>query len=415
MQDEGHTVDAAIMTDRDSESHFVSETLKGIFTGPRYANAQSISPSDYDLVVFDASHNGQAADEARKEVPTIGTSVLAIQLENDRLFALDFMKSCGMDVPPYEAFDDPADGIRHIKKRNKRLVFKPIGNIHDKATTYVSKSPEDMLRFFDILWRNPKINQYVLQDYVEGIECATSVFLNSKGYYALSHDAEVKKFMNGNLGPNTGCSGNMVWMPGRETSLFRRGLGKCVETLADMGYVGPIDLATICNHEGCWGLEFCPRFTYLGTQLLLRLLPIGFGDFLLAIASASDVPDLSPKFPFCASVTLSIPPYPNDVSDRFFKEIEGIPIDWLTEKDLDKFFAWDLRKRGESNELETAGISGLVGAPLAVGELPSQAFDGAYAMLKEIQVPNAQYRTDLAETIITRYVNLRNDGWLKPS
>ena len=415
MMQEGHSVDAVIMTDRETEDHFVSETLKGIFTGQRGDKWVTVEPKDYDLIVFDATHNGQAADRIRDEVPTIGTSTLATQLEDDRLFGLDFMKRCGLDVPTYEAFDDPADGIRYIKKRNKRLVFKPIGNIHDKTTTYVSKSPEDMLRFFDVLWRNPKIKQYVLQDYVEGIESATSAWVNASGYYAISHDTEVKKLMNGNLGPNTGCSGTLVWMPQRETRLFQKSLKKCLQPLAEMGYVGPIDLATICNDDGAWALEFCPRFTYQGTQLLTRLFPagLGFADFLLAIASGRDVPEMQPQFPFCASVTLSIPPYPNDVSDRYYKETEGIPVDGITEKDLDKFYAWDLRRRDESDELEVAGISGLIGAPLAVGDTPAQAFEGAYQMLKHIQVPNAQYRTDICDESVKRYYQLRENGWLK--
>jgi phosphoribosylamine-glycine ligase len=220
--------------------------------------------------------------------------------------------------------------------------------------------------------------------------------------------------MNGNLGANNGCSGNIVWMPDRETLLFQKSLGKCVEALADMDYVGPMDLAVICNPEGAWGLEFCPRFTYEGTQLLTRLLPCDFTDFLYAVASNDTLPDLPPRYSFAASVRLSIPPYPNDVSDKYYKATEGIPIDGLCEEDLDKFYAWDVRRREDSDELETAGISGLIGTPLAVGETPGQAFHEAYDVLKDkICVPNAQYRTDIAEDTIKRYFNLRNDGWLK--
>src|SRR5271155_6052088 len=80
-----------------------------------------IEPSDFDLVVFDSSGSGKLADEIRQDFPIIGGSELADKLEEDRLFGLDFMTRCGLLVAPYEAFDSPADGIRHIKKRNKRM------------------------------------------------------------------------------------------------------------------------------------------------------------------------------------------------------------------------------------------------------------------------------------------------------
>jgi len=315
-------------------------------------------------------------------------------------------------VAPYEAFADPADGIRYIKKRDKRLVFKPIGEQDDKSTTYVARDAEDMLRYFDVLFRSAKVSEYILQDFMEGVEASCEVYINETGYYALNHTIETKKFLNNELGPNTGCSGSLCWMARRDNALFEKGLKKCVEPLQEMGYVGPIDLNTISNAEGCWALEFTPRFGYDATALLIRMLPVGFGDFLLAIASNEVPPDLTSKHPFCASVRLSVPPYPTEgLPNKFYKA--GIPIEGLTEEDLGKFFVYDCRRRGESDELETAGLCGWIGSPLAVGDTPGIAFETAYEMLKHIRVPNAQYRTDICEATCKRYYKLRDEGLLK--
>jgi phosphoribosylamine--glycine ligase len=167
------------------------------------------------------------------------------------------------------------------------------------------------------------------------------------------------------------------------------------------------------NDSGVWALEFTPRFGYDATALLTRLLPVSFGDFLYAIASGQTVPDLSPKHSFCASVRLSIPPYPAELlPEKHYKA--GVPISGLTEKNLDKFFIYDCRKRSEeSDDLETAGLCGWVGCPLAVGETLGAAVEGAYSMLKEVRVPNGQYRTDIGENVARRYHRLREDGWLK--
>src|SRR5437879_784930 len=134
-------------------------------------------------------------------------------------------------------------------------------------------------------------------------------------------------------------------MAKRENELFQKGLRKCIEPLQELGYNGPIDLNTITNPEGCWALEFTPRIGYDSEALLTRLLPIGFGDFLFAVASEQIPPDLTSRHPFCASVRLSVPPYPTEnLPEKFYHE--GIPIEGLKEENLDKFFLYDARKRG---------------------------------------------------------------------
>ena len=163
MQREGHDVSAIV-----AEEHY-AEALKGLVRV--MPGSEVYKASEYDLVVMDTSGMGEDADAAREQVPTIGGSVLADKLEEDRIFSLEFMQRCGLQVSPWEAFDNPADAIRFIKKRNTRLVFKPIGEQSDKSTTYVSRSAEDMLDYFDVLFRTAKVKEFILvQEYVAGPE-----------------------------------------------------------------------------------------------------------------------------------------------------------------------------------------------------------------------------------------------------
>jgi phosphoribosylamine--glycine ligase len=406
MAHEGHDVSAVVAEER------YAEALKGLIRV--MPGSEVYEASKYDLVVLDTTGMGETADQAQTETPTIGDSSLADQLEEDRLFGLELMARCGLQVAPWEAFDNPADAIRFIKKRKARLVFKPIGEQSDKSTTYVSRSAEDMLDYFDVLFRTAKVKEFILQEHVAGTEVSLEAYINETGYYALNATLETKKLMNGDLGPNTGCSGSLCWMIERENALFEKGLKKCIEPLQEMGYVGPLDLNTIVNDSGVWALEFTPRFGYDATALLTRLLPVSFGDFLHAIASGTSVSeDLTAKHSFCASVRLSIPPYPAEMlPNKCYKA--GVPINGLTEKNLDKFFVYDCRKRAEEgDDLETAGLCGWVGSPLAVGETPGAAFQGAYSMLKEVRVPNGQYRTDVLSNTAKRYQELYDAGMLR--
>jgi phosphoribosylamine--glycine ligase len=404
MATEGHDVSAIV-----SDARF-EQALGGMVKV--MPGSEVYSAEEYDLVVFDTTGEGKQADAARIETPTIGASMLADRLEEDREFSLDFMQRCGIPVSPWEVFDNPADAIRHIKKTKKRYVFKPIGEMDDKSTTYVSRSAEDLIHYFDVLFRSAQISKFVLQEFVAGTEVSTQVYVNETGYYALNHTLETKKLMNGDVGPNTGCSGSLAWLA-EDDVLFEKGLKKAIGPLQELGYVGPIDLNTIVNAEGVWGLEFCPRFGYDSDALLMRLLGVNWGDFLHAIATDRRPQEIIPRHSFCASVRLSVPPYPCEgLPPKFYKA--GIPIECLTEKHFDRFFVYDVRKRAEdADDLETAGICGWIGSPLAVGETIGQAFDSAYAMLKEVRVPNGQYRTDLAKNTAKRYGELREGGWLQ--
>ena len=117
---------------------------------------------NYDLAVFDVTGSGKTADETHIKTPTIGDSVLADHLEEDRVFALEFMAKCGIQVSPWEQFTDISDAIRYIKKKHKPFVFKPVGEQDDKSTTYVSRSAEDMLSYLDVLFRSTPQKEFVL-------------------------------------------------------------------------------------------------------------------------------------------------------------------------------------------------------------------------------------------------------------
>jgi phosphoribosylamine--glycine ligase len=403
MAAQGHDVSCAVSDDR------YAEVLGGMIrVMPKEV---AYSADKYDMVVWGETGSGKDADKAREQAPTVGDSVLADVLEENREKSLEFMQNCGIQLSPWEVFSDPSDAIRHIKKTKKRYVFKPIGDQDDKSTTYVSRSAEDLLHYFDVLFRTAKVSKFVLQEYVQGTEVSTQAYINEAGCFALNHTLETKKLMNGDVGPNTGCSGSLVWMC-EEDVIFQKGLKKAVAPLQELGYVGPIDLNTIVNAEGVWGLEFCPRFGYDSDALLTRLTGNNWGDFLYAIATDARPAEIIPQNSFCASVRLSIPPYPCEgLPEKFHKA--GVPIEGLTEKNFDKFYVYDVRRRAEdADDLETAGVCGWIGSPLATGATIGQAFEGAYGMLKEVRVPNGQYRTDVWSNTAKRYAELRDGGWL---
>lgn len=392
------------------ESEPCRKALRGLIESSETAG----SPEDYDLIVYDSSGMGEDADESRLVTPTIGGSKLADTLEHDRVAGLEFMERCGIRVPPWEHFTDISEGIRYIKQKKKAQVFKPCGDGADTSCTYVSSSSDDMLEYIDVLYKKNPQKEFVLQEVIKGTEISMEMWMNESGYYAINATLEAKKLMAGNIGPATGCAGNVVWMMGQgEPNVFQRGLGKAFEPLRELGYVGMIDLNAIVTDEDVFGLEWTPRFGYEGTCNLTRLLPIEFGEFMSRVAENAPMPTLTPKEGFCASIRIGVPPYPlPDLPDKFYRE--GVPIGGLSPDKLEHFYARDVRaEENNDDKLETAGVDGWIGSVLAVGPTIHDAFSAANDMVKSLKIPDMMYRNDLEAIFVRRYLELREGGWLK--
>lgn len=402
LEQAGHEVDFLV---KHSEYDSV---LKGIVHSP----ASPSDPASYDLCLFDLTGEGKLADEIRVQTPTIGDSVFADKLEHDRTFGLDYMRACGIDVPPYTEFNNPSDALRMIRKTGKRYVYKACGNNVSCATSYVSKNAEDMAGYLETLFKQTPSHEFILQEFVSGTEVSTEMWVNQTGYYAVNHTLEEKKLLAGGLGPNVGCAGAVVWMPEKETTIFTEGLGRAAERLAADGYVGMIDLNAIVSDGKVWGLEWTPRIGYEGTCNLACLLDIEFGEFLRAIAANERPPEVRSRYGFAASIRLYIPPYPVEGSQKMMKE--GVPLDGIKLSMLPRFFLYDARiKENTDEQLETAGLSGWIGCPIGCGETIPGAFRECQDIIAGLRIPDLGYRNDVAGSIARRYHQLESDGMFR--
>lgn len=373
--------------------------------------------SNYDLVLFDVTGHGELAEEASRYAPVLGDSELASKLEDDRLYGIQVMEQCGIEVPPYEQFKTPDEAKQFLTENPKRFVYKPFvvkGKEQSCATTYVSESAEDLIKHLDQLYADSMNAPFILQEVVEGTEISSYGYFDGTYFHFLSHTLEEKKFMAGGYGPNVGCSGNLVWATEKPDVLHRSGLLKLVPFLQDSGYRGMIDLNTIVSENHAYGLEFTPRFGYDDSATIFSLLDGDLGQFFYDIVTAPDegwidhnpVPLLKAKW--AASVRLTAPPYPEDDA----KYDSGIPI-----KGVDSDWAWlncflyDARLR--EDELETVGLDGMVACPIASAHTPQAAWKALDRLAAKIKFPNLQRRNDLECSTMKRLEEVRMAGWLE--
>lgn len=372
------------------------------------------SYSGYDLSLFDITGQSKQATASRTQIATIGDGIFEDQLENDRQYGIEAMEFCGIRVPPYERFDNPGDAKAFLKKNERRYVYKPFiegSKVPESADTYVSKDCDDLLRCIDGLYIHAKKNPFILQEYIKGTEVSVEGWFNGEDFFCLAGTLEEKKFMVDKLGPNTGCSGVLVFALSPSSRLYQETLGKTREFLKSCGFRGVIDLNTIVSEGRVYGLEWGPRLGYLCCPVSSLMYGSGYGDFLLAIARGATPVDRWEE-PYGAAVTVSIPPYPTEIR---VPEGIGVPIEGLdpcSPEELCSFFLHDacLAKGGES--LETCGYYGLVGAPMGTGGSIEEAFAKVERKLCKLHIPNIQYRTDIRECTMKRHECLSLESWL---
>jgi phosphoribosylamine-glycine ligase len=405
LQEEGHTVDIWLQSHYDD----YSMVLSGIIKTPLRAKPNF---KDYDLVLFDLTGRPKIAEEVMSlGIPCIGDGDLHSELEDSRTFGIEVMEQCDIGVPFYEKFDDIGAAKRFIKKTNKTYVFKPDGGqSQDTATTYVSKSPEDMLLYLDKLGGVTKGVEFILQEVVHGTEISTEAWFNGQDFFLINGTLEEKKFMNDNKGPNTGCSGNLIWIYDQQNPpyVFREGLGKLRDFLQEYNFRGMVDLNTIVTDTKLYGLEWTPRFGYDASATLYSCIN-NMGEFFGEIASGG-IPNIDYTTSFGAGVRLSIPPYPSEIHG---KHPEEIPIEGLCEDDCIKHcFLYDCMSLGDDS-LCTVGVNGFVCVPIANGNSISEVFNKVSEKIKRIHIPDMQYRTDIEKTTTERYRILDSQGWLR--
>lgn len=405
LLEEGHSVDYHFI----GKQGMGDKCLQGLVPSPIY---EDVDYSKYDLSIFDLTGKPREAEKSLEQTPTIGDSKLASQLEENRLFGITIMEQSDINVPTYEVFDDIKEARKFVSKTKKRYVFKPNGGQDQSAfTTYVSSSYEDLLEYFDKLTEATKGEEFLLQEFVNGgTEISTEAYFNGSDFFLINATLEEKKFMDGNIGPNTGCAGNLVWAYADEPKVFKEGLKKLGDYLSNVDYHGMVDLNTIVTEGELYGLEWTPRFGYDASATLFSLLRTGtFGDFLYAIAAGDTPPaDIVRTGEYAAGVRLSIPPYPSEVKG---KHPEGIPIGKVDPEHLQNMYMWDAHL--DNNNLITCGEGwGCIGVPIYTGETPNEAFKKVYERIKKIKIPDMQYRTDMCHYTMKRLSELERMGWV---
>ena len=369
-----------------------------------------------DIVVFDANGMGARAELLReKGIKVWNGSRLADALEKDRNFGMKVFEKAGIPTPETFRFKNGKESAEIVKEKFKaedRMVIK-LDDFGACATSYVAKDQKDMLAQIEAWEADPELARIdkggIIQRFVEGVEISIEGWFNGTDFmYPWNVTMEDKCLLNGNKGPNTGCSQNVIWQLRDENPPFSKMIRPLTPILRKGSFVGQIDVNTIIAEDGSgpYALEFTPRPGYDATPTLV----LGLEGYVVAVAAAlageKKLPLAERPFDYLTAVRAWIPPYPfESTSPKFngelYDQIRGVPIEGY-DKDNQRLVLYDAMV-DEHDKLVMAGTSGIAAISLGSGRTLDRAVEDCYRNLEALQVPNLGYRTDLGDRV--------RDGW----
>lgn len=409
LKDEGH--DARIWIRQAPEMRHCCEGI--IDFSKEYTFGQT--------VIADCTGAGPLLDLYRQqEILTVGGSSWADKLEMDRKYSEEVFREVGIEVPKsirLTSWEDAAKAIEELGSDSAgKVALKPEGDLSGVVPSYVSHDGEDALRMLEHMKQaagDSKV-ELIIEEFIEGTAVSTEGWFNGEEWIEgmFNHTIERKQFLDDDLGPSGGCTGNLVWACDSKDPLVTELLTPLTEVLRSHVYRGALDVNAIVTKKGVYALEFTPRFGYDALPTLMHALcRFNFGNFLDDLARGRAT-DYRLEGDFAAGVRLSLPPWP---SQKYQAE-EGVPLNGFDEDAWGYFFPCEVKEVGD--ELVSSGGSGVLGVMNYEGASIGQAFTCVYYQIGKLRIPNVQYRTDLGRQCLKDFRELGKvngeyeDGWI---
>lgn len=362
-----------------------------------------------DLVIADMVGFGPLEETFKKlGKPSISISQVLEQAELQRGLGMQLFHIAGISIPETHQCKNAEEAAALIKKGEFEpgWVLKPDGN---KATskTLMLKDKEELEWGLSQVGNGPLI----IQRLVDGIEISTEGWFNGRDFVRpFNHTFEEKKFCCGNLGPATGCMGNVVFKAD-SNRLTRATVEKLKPFLSTIGYRGPVDINCIVSQTRAFALEITARMGYDAIEAILEGLREPIIDLFFETAMGTKK-EMNLTDQTMMAVRLSIPPWP---MAKPKEHDNGEPILGLDEPVLKHIAATDIYKEG--GKYYTAGGDGVLLKATAVGsaqgtDLTTEASRRVYRTLSNIRVNGKQYRTDVGGRVNKDWKQLKDWGWI---
>lgn len=354
----------------------------------------------------------------KKGAHVFAPSVASANLEISRADGMKLMEKVGIETAPYITVKNIDEAIKTVKKTEERYVIKTLGSNEDKALTYCSKSPADMVETL-LRWKEEGINpdgDLMLQTFITGIEVGVSRWMGSDGWvgqWNVSH--EFKKLMSGNYGQNTGEMGTIAYFTKKE-KLATDTLAKLEKELLKLGHLGDTALGFMIDDKGKpWPTEWTCR---PGWPIFNMMLGATEGDPAQWMVDAMNGKDTTSfKEDIGACVVLAHKDFPYSNASR--KETSDYPIFGVTKGNKKHLHPQcvkiDMRHDMDGSKIVERPLWSTSGDYIAVatgfGKDVKQATGRAYKTVSQLTVSNLIVRNDIGEKLEKELPELHKLGY----
>jgi phosphoribosylamine--glycine ligase len=339
-------------------------------------------------------------------VKAFGPSAGAAQLEADKAFAKQLMRSSAVSSAEGQVFERFADAKAYIASRDDPVVIKAAGLAKGKGV-FVCDDPADGIVAAEKIMCDKIFgsagDKIVVEDKLLGEEASILAFVDGRNIYVMESSQDHKPIGDGDTGPNTGGMGAYSPAPvvtdAMMDKITREILVPVVDGMNRNGtpYNGVLYAGVMITAGGPRVLEFNVRFGDPETQPILMRLKSDLLEIMLAVCDGRlDEVTLrwDPRPAVC--VVIAAGGYPGEYERG--KIITGIPEAEQLE-DVVVFHAGTAAKNGN---IVTNG--GRVLGVTAMGQTIAKAKAKAYEAVDKIKFDGAYCRRDIADKAIKKTI-----------
>jgi phosphoribosylamine--glycine ligase len=335
-------------------------------------------------------------------IKAFGPSGQAAQLEADKAFSKQIMRSSAVSTAEGQVFERFEDAKAYIASRDEPVVIKAAGLAKGKGV-FVCDDPADGILAAEKIMCDKVFgsagNRVVVEDKLLGEEASILAFVDGKNIYVMESSQDHKPIGDGDTGPNTGGMGAYSPAPvvtdEMMNQITREVLVPIVDGMNRNGtpYKGVLYAGIMVTAAGPRVLEFNVRFGDPETQPILARLKSDLLEVLLAVCDETlDQVQLQWDTRPAVCVVMASGGYPGEYEKD--KVITGL-------QDADNingvvvFHAGTATKNGN---IVTAG--GRVLGVTALGDDIADAKQKAYEAVDKIKFDGAYCRRDIADKAI---------------
>ena len=335
-------------------------------------------------------------------IKAFGPSAGAAQLEADKAFAKQLMRSSSVSTAEGRTFDRFSDAKAYIASRDEPVVVKAAGLAKGKGV-FVCDDPSDGILAAEKIMCDKVFGQagdiIVVEDKLLGEEASILAFVDGRNIYVMESSQDHKPIGDGDTGPNTGGMGAYSPAPvvteDMMNHITREILVPVVDGMNRNGtpYKGVLYAGVMVTGGGPRVLEFNVRFGDPETQPILARMKSDLLEVLLAVCDGTlDQITIEWDQRPAVCVVMASGGYPGDYEKG--KKILGLQ----EAQQLEDVIVFHAGTKDMDGDIVTNG--GRVLGVTALGQTIRDAKERAYRAVDKIKFDGAYCRRDIADKAI---------------